>query len=138
MRTAYFGGTWDQVAQVRSWCRCGMRMPAHRAFPVLLVVSELVTNAVVHTASGSRCGRVRISMEILPGQVVLVGVTDDGPRTQRPITVPALTDPVEDADPNGRGLRLVAALAEKWWWTGCPGGPLTVWALVDPDRDLDA
>ncbi|WP_232832122.1 ATP-binding protein [Nocardiopsis sp. FIRDI 009] len=104
---------------------------------VKLVVSELVTNAVRHSASGGRCGRVKVTVEMLPGRVVLVSVTDDGARALRPITVPTLANHMDDAEECGRGLRLVAALAEKWWWTGCRGGPLTVWALIDPDRDLD-
>ncbi|WP_262391707.1 ATP-binding protein [Nocardiopsis sp. CNR-923] len=116
VRTAYFGGTRDQVARVRGWCLHGLRMPAHRAFPVLVVLSELVTNAVVHSASGGRYGRVRVSMESLPGQVLLVSVTDDGPRALCPVTVPALADAPATRTP---------CAACGWWprWRRSGGGP---------------
>ncbi|MCY9786100.1 ATP-binding protein [Nocardiopsis sp. EMB25] len=134
---AYFDGAPAQVGRIRTWCAGATGLDEEANALVKLVVSELVTNTVIHTASGGRCGRVRVTVEVLPGRVVLVSVTDDGPRALRPVTVPVLTDRIDGTQPSGRGLRLVAALAEKWWWTGCPGGPLTVWALIDTDRDLD-
>ncbi|WP_081748630.1 ATP-binding protein [Nocardiopsis sp. CNT312] len=137
VRAASFGGTYDQVARVRSWCQQGTRLPAHRMFPVLLVASELVTNAVRHSASGQRCGRVRITAETMPAHIVLLSVTDDGPRPGREATVPALAGDPAGPLSGGRGLHLVAALSERWWWTGFQGGPLTVWALIDPYRDPD-
>ncbi|MFI6575327.1 ATP-binding protein [Nocardiopsis sp. NPDC050513] len=133
---AYFDGTPEQVGRIRTWCARATGLDQEAADLVELAVSELVTNAVVHTASGGRYGRVKVTVEVMPGQIVLVGVTDDGPRALRPITVPTLPDHVDDTTPSGRGLRLVAALSEKWWWTGFRGGPLTVWALIDPHRDL--
>ncbi|MEV2274563.1 ATP-binding protein [Nocardiopsis sp. NPDC049922] len=135
---AYFDGTPEQVGRTRTWCAGATGLDETETAPVELVISELVTNSVLHSASGGRCGRVKVTVEVMPGQIVLVSVTDDGPRALRPITVPTLADHVDDAEECGRGLRLVAALAEKWWWTGFRGGQLTVWALIDPHRDLDA
>ncbi|OLT30713.1 hypothetical protein BJF83_24625 [Nocardiopsis sp. CNR-923] len=135
---AYFDGTPEQVGRIRTWCAGATGLDEEAAAAVKLVVSELVTNAVRHSASGARCGRVKVTVEVLPGQIVLVSVTDDGPRALRPTTVPTLTTHISDTATCGRGLRLVAALAEKWWWTGFRGGPLTVWALIDPHRDLVA
>ncbi|WP_017600665.1 ATP-binding protein [Nocardiopsis lucentensis] len=135
---AYFGGTPEQVGRIRTWCAGATGLGEEAAAVVEMVVSELVTNAVRHSASGGRCGRVKVTVEVLPGQIVLVSVTDDGPRALRPITVPTLTTHTSDTAMCGRGLRLVAALAEKWWWTGFRGSPLTVWALIDPHRDLVA
>ncbi|MEV2274520.1 ATP-binding protein [Nocardiopsis sp. NPDC049922] len=135
---AYFDGTPEQVGRIRTWCARATGLDEEAAALVELAVSELVTNAVLHTASGGRCGRVKVTVEVMPGQIVLISVTDDGPRALRPITIPTLPDHLDDAEECGRGLRLVAALAEKWWWTGFRGGPLTVWALIDPHRDLDA
>ncbi|WP_152486405.1 ATP-binding protein [Nocardiopsis lucentensis] len=134
--TAYFDGTPDQVGRIRDWSQNATGLDPVEAAPVGLVVSEFVTNAVRHTASGGRYGRVKVSVEVLPGTVVLVSVTDDGPRPGRRTTVPRLPERTEDLYPGGRGLLLVAAVAEKWWWTGLYGGPLTVWALIDPHHDL--
>ncbi|MFD3687682.1 ATP-binding protein [Nocardiopsis sp. NPDC058631] len=138
---AYFDGRADQLSRVRSWCLESLRLPEDRAAPSVLVLSELVANAVRHTASGTRFGRVRVQLEVLPGTVVVLAVTDDGPRSGQQITLPHLS-PRSPQDgclrEGGRGLLLVSALAEEWWWTGLPGAPLTVHAMVDPHRDLPA
>lgn len=80
---------------------------------VQLLISELVTNVVVHTSSAPD---VRISL--LPGHVH-VEVVDSG-----------LSDPVARAATpeavSGRGLQLVAALASAWGTTRAPGGKV-VW-----------
>ena len=132
---AYFDGTPEQVGRIRTWCAGATGLGEEATAVVELAVSELVTNAVRHSASGGRRGRVKVTVEVLPGQVVVLSVTDDGPRALRPVTVPTQTTHVDDTATCGRGLRLVAALAEKWWWTGHRGGPLTVWALIDPHRN---
>ncbi|MFI6575382.1 ATP-binding protein [Nocardiopsis sp. NPDC050513] len=138
MSAAYFDGTPEQVGRIRTWCAGATGLDEAETVMVELAVSELVANAVRHSASGGRYGRIKVTVEVMPGQIVLISVTDDGPRALRPVTVPTLAAHVGDAEECGFGLRLVAALAEKWWWTGLRGGPLTVWALIDPHRDLDA
>ncbi|MBE1456176.1 anti-sigma regulatory factor (Ser/Thr protein kinase) [Nocardiopsis terrae] len=135
--TGYFDGRPEQVARIRAWCRRATGFDEDRAAPVVLVASELVTNAVRHTASGGRCGRVRITLEVMPGDFVLMRVTDDGPRAGRPSTYPGVPDCSEELNAEGYGLTLVTALSKKWWWTNHPDGPLTVWAFIDPQRDLD-
>lgn len=76
--------------------------PAQRRDEVLLVVTELVTNAVVHARSdvvldaSRRDGRVR----------VVVGDREPSPPTVRPTAGPD----------GGFGLLVVAALAEDWGW----------------------
>lgn len=82
----------------------------------LLLVSELVTNAVRH-------GRGRIDLRIGRGPTWLdIGVHDGGA---------AMPGPVELADPTqttGRGLHLVEALAERWGVVLDRGRPgKTVW-----------
>lgn len=134
---AYFDGRPEQVARIRDWCRNATRLEAEQADPVVLAVSELVTNSIRHSASGGRCGRVKVAVETLPGDVVLLAVTDDGPRAGQRISLPRISPQVHDLGTCGRGLHLVNALAEKWWWSGLPGGSLTVWALIDPHRDLE-
>jgi two-component sensor histidine kinase len=137
LSAAYFDGKPEQVGRIRTWCAQATRLDEGRATPVVLVVNELVTNAIAHSASGGRCGRVKVVVEVLPGDFVLVAVTDDGPAARQPATLPHVPGWSEDLSDGGRGLLLVSRLSEKWWWTGCSGGPLTVWALIDPQRDPD-
>jgi anti-sigma regulatory factor (Ser/Thr protein kinase) len=70
----------------------------------VLCVSELVTNAVRHSLSGTGGGKVRLSLTIQPGQWVLIECHDDGPL--EPGRSPGLARPAAD-DENGRGLVLV-------------------------------
>ncbi|OLT27192.1 hypothetical protein BJF83_18535 [Nocardiopsis sp. CNR-923] len=58
------------------------------------------------------------------GALIQVAVTDDGARGGVAPTVPCLG--------GGYGLRLVEELSQAWGWFGRSGGPLTVWAVVDP------
>ncbi|MCC5033884.1 ATP-binding protein [Streptomyces sp. WAC 00631] len=94
---------------------------AHDA--VTLVVAELCANAVRH---GCVPGRdFRLGMALRPGGV-RVEVTDT--RAER---LPMPARPGErDADAeSGRGLLLVAALADRWGWAPRSDGPgKTVWA----------
>lgn len=130
--TGYFDGRPEQVARVREWCRKATGFDEGLAAPVVLVASELVTNAVRHSASGNRFGRVRIAVGVMPGDFVLMRVTDDGPRADRPTTYPRVRDCSEELSVGGHGLTLVSALSKKWWWTNHPNGPLTVWAFIAP------
>ncbi|WP_433699792.1 ATP-binding protein [Nocardiopsis sp. CA-288880] len=123
VRTVSWGPLPEQVASARAWCRNGTRLGHDRAYPLMAVLSELHTNALRHTASGRPCGRVRMEMSESRG-VFRVAVTDDGALAGAPHSVPAVG--------GGFGLLLVERLAADWGWTGEPGHPLTVWALVDP------
>ncbi|WP_405718682.1 ATP-binding protein [Streptomyces sp. NBC_00046] len=88
---------------------------------VTLVVAELSANAVRHGLVPGRDFRLLLSAE---GSTVRVEVTDT-----RGEKVPALTDP-SDSSIGGRGLLLVAALADRWGWYPCADGPgKTVWAV---------
>jgi anti-sigma regulatory factor (Ser/Thr protein kinase) len=87
---------------------------------VTLVVAELAANAVRHGRVRGRDFRVRL---VLREDVVRVEVADG--RTDR---LPALQEP---ADEGGRGLLLVAAVAERWGVEPRPGAPYkVVWAEV--------
>jgi anti-sigma regulatory factor (Ser/Thr protein kinase) len=87
---------------------------------MVTVVSELVCNAVVHTASGDG-GRVTVSLLAGPG-VHRVEVADDGARGRRPRLKG------ETGAESGRGLRIVDALARSWGFRA--DGPGTVvWAV---------
>ncbi|MEU1481524.1 ATP-binding protein [Streptomyces sp. NPDC005760] len=73
-----------------------------RADDVLLCVSELVTNALLHGVPPGRQLRLFLRYD---GRALVVEVHDSGPG------VPHV---VYDGDEGGRGLLLVAALSDKW------------------------
>ena len=81
-----------------------------------LVVSELVTNALLHAQ-----GPVTLFVAHRPTSVVL-SVTDGSDMTTRPRQAAQL-------DTSGRGLELVAALSEDWGEQQLEGGK-RVWAEV--------
>jgi anti-sigma regulatory factor (Ser/Thr protein kinase) len=79
---------------------------AERGDDVLLCVSELATNALLHGIPPGRGFLLRLS--VVPDRVLRIEVHDSGPGE---IRVPDARPP--DAE-NGRGFLLVAALADKW------------------------
>jgi anti-sigma regulatory factor (Ser/Thr protein kinase) len=79
----------------------------------VLVISELVTNAVRHTRT------VLFVLVTIENHTLHVDVTDDDP------TLPVPPDPEHDAT-NGRGLRIVDALATRWGVTPTTEGK-AVW-----------
>ena len=92
-----------------------------------LLTSELVTNAIMHTASGATGGSVTIVVVDVPDGV-LIEVTDDGsPGT-----------PVVKGDlfaANGHGLYLVQQLAAQWGYLRNPAGTTVWFHLVAEHRD---
>lgn len=87
---------------------------------VLLLVSELVSNAVKHTS-----GALEISAR-QAGSTLRVEVSDGSP------AMPALQDHSVDST-GGRGLQMVDKLADRWGAdrTG-PGPGKTVWFEIGP------
>ncbi|MFE5029237.1 ATP-binding protein [Streptomyces sp. NPDC056656] len=98
---------------------------------MLLVCSELATNAVQHGHRAGHLFEVQVTAERAG---CLVEVSDPAPRPPHPVTAGA-------DDEHGRGLQLVATLAEE---TGHrPRNPIgkTVWArllLTEPKEETDA
>ncbi|MER7779757.1 ATP-binding protein [Streptomyces sp. NPDC096191] len=91
-----------------------------------LVVAELCANAVRHSRVQGRDFELRLTADRGP-RTVRVEVTDTvGER------VPVLRPPAAEGDgpaESGRGLLLVAGLADDWGWHPRAGGPgKTVWA----------
>lgn len=84
----------------------------------LLVLSELVTNAVLH---GAEPIEVCVTRD---GDLVRIEVSDGGPRADG--VVPRTQD---DARPGGRGLHIVNSLAQRWGTTETEDGK-TVWAEI--------
>ncbi|MFK4099169.1 ATP-binding protein [Streptomyces sp. NPDC019531] len=76
-----------------------------RSDDVLLCVSELATNALLHGVPPNRC--FRLDLDLTTDGVLHVEVHDSGPGE---IRTPDTTPESE----HGRGLLLVAALADDW------------------------
>jgi anti-sigma regulatory factor (Ser/Thr protein kinase) len=89
-----------------------------------LVVSELVTNAVMHTA-----GRVQLTLRRHGREAVWIGVRDDSDR------LPRRQSPTAD-DVAGRGLAIVAQLADRWGVEPSASGTgKTVWLELRARRN---
>ncbi|WKX74508.1 ATP-binding protein [Streptomyces sp. XD-27] len=87
----------------------------------VLVVSELVTNAVRHTTTAS----VRCELRLADARL-RVEVADQGGARTEPRTRPVSAD-----QEGGRGLMLVEALAESWGVRPHESGQgRTVWACL--------
>lgn len=103
-------------ALVENWL-CGHRC----AEDAVLLVSETVTNAVVHGSPADGSGVVRLVARWIPGQVY-VAVTDDGAGVTVPRLVPGGLDEV-----GGRGLLLVEDMAWRWGAARVGRGRRRVW-----------
>jgi len=103
-----FPGRPEQVAQARLFT-LSVLAGRPEARTAELVVSELSTNAVLHSASGGPGGGFVVSI-LARADGVMVGVDDLGSATE-----PA-TRAADDSGPqeSGMGLVLVAALAKEW------------------------
>jgi anti-sigma regulatory factor (Ser/Thr protein kinase) len=98
--------------------------PAVDVDTATLLTSELVTNAVLHTASGAPGGTVTIVVvDVADG--VLIEVIDDGSAG-----TPVVKDDLLTA--NGHGLYLVQQLTAQWGYLRDPAGT-TVWFHLPSD-----
>lgn len=87
-----------------------------------LCVSELVTNAICYTRSGLPGGTFAVSVQPGPGGI-MIRVRDAGART-----LPVLASPEPGAE-HGRGLAIVAAVAEEWGTEPAAAGRAT-WCRI--------
>lgn len=92
-----------------------------------LIVSELASNAVLHTRSALEGGLFRLVVESKSGWARLE-VHDEG-------ALPRQRDAQDDGE-TGRGWELVAALAARWGHDGAPAGACT-WAELDWEERTD-
>ena len=99
----------------------GARVNVQDADDVLLILSELITNAVRHARPLSG-GGLRVSWTITPAQIG-VSVTDGGSSTA-PVATAAAMSAI-----GGRGLHIVHLLASSWDVIRGEGAT-TVWAVV--------
>ena len=120
-----FPGRPDQVGAARGFVAAALDqgMPCYDA--ACLLTSEAVTNAVLHSASGSETGSVLVGWSLRGGRL-RVEVYDDGgtvdPR-RRVHHVESVT---------GRGFDLFEALSAGWGVDGGPAGRM-VWFELDLD-----
>ena len=124
-----FPGRPEQASVVRRFVETLLHGCAH-VDDVLLIVDELVVNAVRHTGSGRPGGSFEVEIRRERAEVVVM-VTDQGCLTE---PTPADADELAES---GRGLRTVSLLATSWGWHGNAGGR-TVTAVLDrPDGSGD-
>lgn len=95
-------------------------VPAHVVEDSLLVVSEMMSNALRHAHPLG--DRVEVAWELV-GPDVRISVTDGGGPA-----APALGSPSHGSQ-TGRGLRIIGELASDWG-VSRDAGRQTVWALV--------
>jgi serine/threonine-protein kinase RsbW len=111
-----YPGRPEHVRQVRADA-LGLLAGCAAADEVILCLSELAANAVLHSDSRRPGGTFTIRVESFPGAYIRIEVKDDG----GPWLVPA-------PDPgSGRGLDIVRVLAAEWGVATSPAGR-TVWA----------
>ncbi|MBR8642256.1 ATP-binding protein [Streptomyces tuirus] len=127
-----------EVGRARRWARSrlagsGIQADEPLAETLILLVSELVTNAVVHTG---RPAVLRLSLPhtVTEEATVRLEVTDRSSRAP----VPRCAD--DDAT-TGRGLALVDGLADRWGWSVEATGK-RIWCELDrctkSSRDITA
>jgi anti-sigma regulatory factor (Ser/Thr protein kinase) len=113
-----FAGVPESVAEARAFVRDVVELPEDTQQSVMIMVSELATNAVVHAD-----GAFLVSVECTD-DVMRVEVSDQG------AGAPTLRSP-DDDDPHGRGLRVVAGLSDDWGVVpDSPSSPTRVWFSV--------
>ncbi|MDU0258027.1 ATP-binding protein [Streptomyces sp. PU10] len=98
----------------------------HRRDDAVLVVTELVSNAVTHAVPSAAAGvpEVRLGLALGPARLTLT-VADPGDNT--PVFNPSDGSALRE---HGRGLCIVDALAEEWGWAPRPPAGKTVWATL--------
>jgi anti-sigma regulatory factor (Ser/Thr protein kinase) len=115
-----------EVGRARRWARSrlngsGVEVEGPLAETLILLISELVTNAVVHTGCPAVL-RMLLPVQQAPG-AVRVEVADASSRPPRQRRA-------EGDDTSGRGLELVSGLADRWGWQRHAGGKL-IWCELD-------
>jgi len=109
----------EHVARARAFVT---RLAGAAAETAVLLTSELVTNAVLHTRSGRDGGAVTVVVIDLPDGL-LVEVADDGSRDRGPEVSG------DRSAACGHGLFLVEQLAARWGYRQ-DGAGTTVWFQV--------
>ncbi|MGW4030613.1 ATP-binding protein [Streptomyces sp. NPDC004838] len=116
-----------EVGRARRWARSrlvgsGIEDDEPLAETLILLISELVTNAVVHTGCPAVL-RMLFGAGVAEAGTVRVEVADNCSRPPR-------RRAAEDDETNGRGLELVDGLADRWGWER-EGSGKAIWCEVD-------
>ncbi|ORT58732.1 ATP-binding protein [Streptomyces sp. CB03238] len=116
-----------EVGRARRWARSrlagsGIGDDEPLAETLVLLISELVTNAVVHTGCPAVL-RMLFGAGATEAGTVRVEVADTSARPPRPRHA-------DGDDTNGRGLELVDGLADRWGWQR-EGAGKSIWCEVD-------
>ncbi|MFF2811931.1 ATP-binding protein [Streptomyces sp. NPDC058000] len=120
----------DSVAAARGHVRdvlaqWGLPPGSADADDLLLIVSELATNAVLHTRGRSPAFTVELRLEC--EEQLCLGITDGHPRPPRRLPAAVQQD-------NGRGLVIIRSLAAehggRLWVEPVAAGGKTVWVTV--------
>jgi serine/threonine-protein kinase RsbW len=126
---AVFPASADQVRQARNFAaRLLSGWPP--ADDAVLCVSELATNATIHSDSRKPGGHFTVRAEIRPGDRLRVEVQDQGGSWTRRGAQP---EPSHDG-PAGRGLVIVGRLAQDWGRSGDSETGWIVWFEMPDDR----
>ena len=117
----------SEVGRARRWARSrllksGMGDDEPLAETLILLISELVTNAVVHTGCPAVL-RLSLPEEGAEGTTVRLEVADRSERAPVPRCV-------DDEATGGRGLALVDGLADRWGWSA-EGAGKRIWCELD-------
>jgi anti-sigma regulatory factor (Ser/Thr protein kinase) len=123
--TRHFRGAADQVPEVRHWLADLLPDCAARA-DLLLLASELCTNAVVHSRSGQAGGQFSVDIDWTP-TLARVVIGDQG-SAKAPAMV--RTGDATRLCESGRGLLLVGDVAHDW---GTASRPNRRWVWADVD-----
>ncbi|MCA1220224.1 ATP-binding protein [Streptomyces sp. 8L] len=116
-----------EVGRARRWARSrlagsGMGRDEQASEILVLIVSELVTNAVVHTGCPAVL-RMLFGLGTAEAGTVRVEVSDG-------CATPPAPRHADGDDTGGRGLELVDGLADRWGWQP-EGKGKRIWCEVD-------
>jgi anti-sigma regulatory factor (Ser/Thr protein kinase) len=114
-----FDGHHDQVRAARVFTRAVLTGQHPCAAAAVLLVSELVTNSMLHSDSRLPGGTITITVTGT-AYCARVEVRDAGGAS-----VPAVKEPAGVLAGGGRGLRLVRDLAARWAYRSGPDGLVT-------------
>lgn len=110
----------EPARRARAFCHGVLstwQVPDHKREDIVLVVSELVTNAILHGGAAEQLRLRRTARR------VVIEVFDNGPRMPHPRAADLKAE-------SGRGLHLVARLADRWGARPVRGGK-AVWCEFD-------
>lgn len=127
-----------EVGRARRWARSrlagsGIEVDEPLAETLILLISELVTNAVVHTGCPAVL-RMRLP-DALDVAEEATGTAGAGHGTVRVEVADRSARPprrrhADGEETNGRGLELVDGLADRWGWQ-TEGAGKSIWCEVD-------